>query len=48
MNEIPDEVRAAIREVVDQSDNSGCSDDLTVTSRSAVEWLEHLLEAYPE
>jgi hypothetical protein len=45
---IPDEVRAAMREVVFWSDNSGCSEDLTVTSLEAVERLERLLREYPE
>ena len=35
---------AAARKVVDQADNSGCSDDLTVTSNEAVEKLSELLD----
>lgn len=48
MNRIPDEVKAAMREVVDASDDTGCSDDLTVTSASAVDWLRELLVAYDD
>lgn len=35
---------AAAQDVVDQADNSGCSDDLTVTSYEAVEKLSELLD----
>ncbi len=36
----------AAESVVSQADNAGCSDDLTVTSASAVERLEELLQAF--
>ena len=48
MNRIPDEVKAAMREVIDQSDDTGCSEDLIVTSASAVYALHELLVAYDE
>lgn len=35
---------AAAQDVVDQADNTGCSDDLTVTSNEAIEKMSELLD----
>jgi len=38
------ELLSAAKSVVNNADNEGCSDDLTVTSARAVQRLEHLFQ----
>jgi len=42
-----DLLRALIQNVVDNADNEGCSNDLTVTSKNAVDGLAAYLAANP-
>ena len=41
--ELPESFTQAIAGVLDNADNTGCSDDLTVTSHSAVEALRKIM-----
>jgi len=41
------ELLEAIKEVLDSADNTGCSDDLTVVSQSAIDALDAAYRTFP-